>query len=245
VRFDRPSRLVCSQRDVSRPPPVSSHRYRASQGLPNRPCCCGALVSLGTLRTGTCGLFVSTGGFTRDAEEEVGRAHEPVTLLDRDAFIQLMPEHHEALESEYKAQIPLRCMWVPPQALCMNPLHDQAILGRPMSHSGNRIPRILFEDMHFPRVLARRCGTGTRQNTPRRRQGDTVSGRCSAGRGLVVRPLHARLTSGVIRGASRCKTPETASAPNRRFQAMRGVCPIGRVPEVGVEPTRRTSANGF
>ena len=68
---------------------------------------------IGTLRTGECGLFVSTGGFTRDAEQEAGRAHEPVTLLDRDAFIQLMLEHYEALESEYKAQIPLRRMWVP------------------------------------------------------------------------------------------------------------------------------------
>jgi restriction system protein len=69
----------------------------------------------GTLRAGENGLFVSTGGFTRDAQIEAERAREPVTCLDRDGFIRLMLEHYEALEPEFKAQIPLRRMWVPAQ----------------------------------------------------------------------------------------------------------------------------------
>ena len=66
-----------------------------------------------TLRDGESGLYVSTGGFTRGAEVEAQGAREPVTLLDRDDFIQLLLEHYEDLDAEYKAQIPLRKVWVP------------------------------------------------------------------------------------------------------------------------------------
>ena len=68
---------------------------------------------IATLRDGENGLYVSTGGFTRDAEVEARGAREPVTLLDRDAFIRLLLEHYEDLEPEYKAQVPLRKVWVP------------------------------------------------------------------------------------------------------------------------------------
>ena len=68
---------------------------------------------IGTLRAGEKGIFVSTGGFTRDATLEAQQTQQPVTLLDRDDFIQLMLQHYEALESEFKAQIPLQQVWVP------------------------------------------------------------------------------------------------------------------------------------
>jgi len=68
---------------------------------------------LGTLRSGDNGLYVSTGGFTRDAILEAERSREPVKLLDRDDFIRLLLEHYEALDPEYKAQVPLRKVWVP------------------------------------------------------------------------------------------------------------------------------------
>ena len=68
---------------------------------------------LGALRTGDNGLYVSTGGYTRDALMEAERSREQVTCLDRDQFIRLMLEHYEALDSEYKAAIPLRRLWVP------------------------------------------------------------------------------------------------------------------------------------
>jgi restriction system protein len=68
---------------------------------------------IATLREGESGLYVSTGGFTRDAEIEARGAREPVTLLDRDDFIRLLLEHYEELESEYKVQVPLRKVWVP------------------------------------------------------------------------------------------------------------------------------------
>jgi len=68
---------------------------------------------IGTLRAGEKGIFVSTGGFTRDATLEAQQTQQPVTLLDRDDFIQLMRQHYEALESAFKAQIPLQQAWVP------------------------------------------------------------------------------------------------------------------------------------
>jgi len=68
---------------------------------------------LATLRDGENGLYVSTGGFTKDAEIEARGAREPVTLLDREGFIHILLEHYQALEPEYKAQVPLRRVWVP------------------------------------------------------------------------------------------------------------------------------------
>jgi restriction system protein len=56
---------------------------------------------------------VSTGGFTNDASTEAEHAHESVTLLDRDGFIQLLLEHYDDLESEHTAKIPIRRVWVP------------------------------------------------------------------------------------------------------------------------------------
>ena len=68
---------------------------------------------LGTLHPGDNGLFVSTGGFTSDAILEAERSREPVKLLDLDGFIQLLIEHYETLNPEYKAKVPLRKVWVP------------------------------------------------------------------------------------------------------------------------------------
>ncbi|HEC34577.1 MAG TPA: hypothetical protein ENI37_07665 [Chloroflexi bacterium] len=68
---------------------------------------------LGTLRSDDNGLYVSTGGFTRDAKLEAERSREPVKLLDRDDFIRLLLEHYEVLDPEFKAKVPLRKVWVP------------------------------------------------------------------------------------------------------------------------------------
>ena len=68
---------------------------------------------IGTLRSDEKGIFVSTGGFTRDAKLEAEHAHQTVALFDRDEFIQLMLQHYKKLESEFKAQIPLQRVWVP------------------------------------------------------------------------------------------------------------------------------------
>ena len=65
---------------------------------------------LGSIDTGGKGLFVSTGGFTRDARQRGGA---DVTLLDGDDVVNLIIEHYENLPSEYKAKIPLRRVYLP------------------------------------------------------------------------------------------------------------------------------------
>jgi len=59
------------------------------------------------------GLFVSTGGFTRDASDEPERRGKPVTLLDLDGFVDVMLEYYDKLENEYRALIPLRRIYIP------------------------------------------------------------------------------------------------------------------------------------
>ena len=68
---------------------------------------------LGVLRAGDNGLYVSTGGFTSDARTEASSSREPVTLLDREAFVRLLQDNYENLEAEYKALVPLVQVWLP------------------------------------------------------------------------------------------------------------------------------------
>ncbi len=70
---------------------------------------------LATLRQPDIGLYVSTGGFTRDALYEADRAPLGVslTILTRDAFTDFLLEHYERLEPQAQALIPLKKVYVP------------------------------------------------------------------------------------------------------------------------------------
>ncbi len=68
---------------------------------------------LGVLQDGDKGLYVSTGGFTKQAMQKAKNHQKTVTLLDRDGFIKLLLEHYEKLSSEYKAKVTLRRVWIP------------------------------------------------------------------------------------------------------------------------------------
>jgi restriction system protein len=101
---------------VAHPDPLGFERPRIKAQVRHRTASTGGPEMrsfIATLREGENGLYVSTGGFTRDAELEAVGARERVTLLDRDDFIRLLLEHYEHLDPEYKAQIPLRKVWVP------------------------------------------------------------------------------------------------------------------------------------
>ncbi len=69
----------------------------------------------GTLVGAEKELFVSTGGFTSDAEMAAKSSSQRVTLVDRDGFIELLIHHYEDLESEYKAKVPLKRVYIPAQ----------------------------------------------------------------------------------------------------------------------------------
>jgi restriction system protein len=68
---------------------------------------------VGTLGNAEKGLFVSTGGFTRDAEQAAESTNARVALLNRDEFIDLFLQHYEDIEAEYQAKVPLKRVYVP------------------------------------------------------------------------------------------------------------------------------------
>ncbi|WNZ55666.1 restriction endonuclease [Microbulbifer sp. MKSA007] len=67
---------------------------------------------IGALREGDSGLFVSTGGFTREARYEADRSTFPLTLVDLDDLADLIVSHYESFDLEGRALMPLvRIYW--------------------------------------------------------------------------------------------------------------------------------------
>ena len=62
---------------------------------------------LGGLREGDRALYVSTGGFTKDAKYEADRSNVPLTLLGSDDLTSLIISHYEAFDMEGRVLIPL------------------------------------------------------------------------------------------------------------------------------------------
>jgi len=67
---------------------------------------------VGTLGEGEKGLFVSTGGFTTEARNEA-RRNPRLTLVNAQELVELLTEHYEQLETDYKTLVPLRKVWIP------------------------------------------------------------------------------------------------------------------------------------
>lgn len=67
---------------------------------------------IGALRPGDRGIFVSTGGFSREARYESDRANIPLTLADIDTLAEMVVDYYEDFDLEGKALIPLiRIYW--------------------------------------------------------------------------------------------------------------------------------------
>ena len=62
---------------------------------------------LGGLRDGDRALYISTGGFTKDAKYEADRANVPLTLLNLDDLASLVVGHYENFDLEGQVLIPL------------------------------------------------------------------------------------------------------------------------------------------
>lgn len=62
---------------------------------------------IGALREGDQGLFISTGGFTREARYEAERATIPVTLIDIDLLADLVVANYERFDIEGQRLLPL------------------------------------------------------------------------------------------------------------------------------------------
>lgn len=62
---------------------------------------------MGGLRSGDKSLFVSTGGFTKDAKYEAERSNTPITLVDSDMLVKLIIQYYDNFDSDTRTIIPL------------------------------------------------------------------------------------------------------------------------------------------
>lgn len=59
------------------------------------------------------GLYVSTGGFSKDAHYEAERANIPITLLTLDGLVSKMIEHYDQIDPEIQRLVPLKKVYWP------------------------------------------------------------------------------------------------------------------------------------
>jgi restriction system protein len=59
------------------------------------------------------GLYISTGGFTREAKYEAERSDKPITFLDLDLLVKMTTQYYDNFDTEIKAMIPLKKIYWP------------------------------------------------------------------------------------------------------------------------------------
>ena len=68
---------------------------------------------LGGRKPGDKCLYVSTGGFTKDAHYEADRSSVPVMLLSLSSLRKLLIENYEGLDAETRTMVPLKRLYWP------------------------------------------------------------------------------------------------------------------------------------
>lgn len=68
---------------------------------------------IGGLRPGHRGLYVSTGGFSKDARDEADRSNVPLTLIDLEMLVNLVVDNYDKFDSEAKELLPLTKIYWP------------------------------------------------------------------------------------------------------------------------------------
>jgi restriction system protein len=68
---------------------------------------------IGTLQVGDTGIYVSTGGFTKDARYEAERSSKPLSLVDRDDLIGLYLSYYEKLDADVRTLLPVNRVYLP------------------------------------------------------------------------------------------------------------------------------------
>ena len=68
---------------------------------------------LGGLRASDKGLYVSTGGFTKEAKYEAERSIIPLTLVDSDFLVELIIDYYDGFDNDTKALVPLKKIYWP------------------------------------------------------------------------------------------------------------------------------------
>ena len=68
---------------------------------------------IGGLRSGSNGIYVSTGGFAKDAKYEAERSNIPLTLIDTDLLVDLIIEYYDNFDPDTRTLLPLTKMYWP------------------------------------------------------------------------------------------------------------------------------------
>jgi restriction system protein len=68
---------------------------------------------LGGRHPGDRGLYVSTGGFSKDALYEAERSQIPMTLWTLDDLVRALVEHYDQTDAETKRMVPLKRIYWP------------------------------------------------------------------------------------------------------------------------------------
>lgn len=68
---------------------------------------------IATLRPGDCGIYLSTGGFTKEARYEAERANYPVSLINLDDLVSLITENYGRFDEGGRLLVPLVPIWWP------------------------------------------------------------------------------------------------------------------------------------
>lgn len=68
---------------------------------------------IATLRQGDCGIYLSTGGFTKEARYEAERANYPVSLINLDDLVLLITENYGQFDEGGRLLVPLVPIWWP------------------------------------------------------------------------------------------------------------------------------------
>ena len=95
----------CNNQDAPRPLPIA----RTIELEPKHGRSRDALVH----RRAAHGLYVSTGGFTKEARYEADRANVPVRPLDLDTFVRHYVEVYDKTDDETRSILPLTRIWWP------------------------------------------------------------------------------------------------------------------------------------
>jgi len=67
---------------------------------------------IGSLRSEK-GIYVSTGGFSKEAKYEAERSDKPITLVDLDTLVWITTQYYDKFDSEAKAILPLKKVYWP------------------------------------------------------------------------------------------------------------------------------------
>jgi restriction system protein len=65
------------------------------------------------IRSGQKGLYVSTGGFTREAELEAERSAVPLTLVDLESLVELTIQYYDKFDPDSRVLLPLTKIYWP------------------------------------------------------------------------------------------------------------------------------------